>query len=220
MSQVHIQDATRVAFDASSLLQSIPSTFNLDAAEVDGKLAHESTVTPNFSCEDQKEMDVGGHQLASSLSRRSQDHRSTMGSKSWNKQIVSSQSLLKQYFCGSVRIKQVVRSSSLAAIECNKYMEEDQFEKQTSISINPSAWMRWLGIVCGFHMHLNNSYSHSWKFSLDSFRRVDDDAPIYRLCSEGNLAAVRELLIRGEASAKDTDSRGTTPLHVSSYRLH
>ena len=50
---------------------------------------------------------------------------------------------------------------------------------------------------------------------LDTFRPVPDDAPIFKFCTEGLLSAVRRLLIEGQASVRDTDSRGRTALHVS-----
>ena len=44
---------------------------------------------------------------------------------------------------------------------------------------------------------------------------VPDAALIFEFCQEGNMAGARSLLSRGEASVRDIDSLGRTPLYVS-----
>ena len=50
---------------------------------------------------------------------------------------------------------------------------------------------------------------------LEVVRSVPDDAMIFELCREGRVCCVEALISRGEASAKDVDSQGRTPLYVS-----
>ena len=54
-----------------------------------------------------------------------------------------------------------------------------------------------------------------WKYSLQIFRAVPENAPIFEFCRDGNLAAVRTLLSTGHASPWDRDPEGRTPLFVS-----
>jgi len=54
-----------------------------------------------------------------------------------------------------------------------------------------------------------------WKYSLQIFRAVPENALIFEFCREGNLAAVRTLLSTGNASPWDRDPEGRTPLYVS-----
>ena len=51
--------------------------------------------------------------------------------------------------------------------------------------------------------------------ALDVVRSVPDDAEIFKLCEEGNLSRVQALFSEGQASVKDFDSIGRTPLYVS-----
>ena len=44
---------------------------------------------------------------------------------------------------------------------------------------------------------------------------VPDDALIFEFCREGNLAGVKTLLSKGQASVRDVDSLGRTALFVS-----
>jgi hypothetical protein len=44
---------------------------------------------------------------------------------------------------------------------------------------------------------------------------VPNDALIFELCREGNVGAIRRLLIHGHASLDDVNEMGETPLHVS-----
>ncbi|KAI4100258.1 MAG: hypothetical protein LQ339_005565, partial [Xanthoria mediterranea] len=46
------------------------------------------------------------------------------------------------------------------------------------------------------------------------------DALIFKFCKDGNLPAVRTLLLEGQASVRDTDSQGCTPLHYAARSFH
>lgn len=99
--------------------------------------------------------------------------------------------------------------------EMAEWTGEDQTESQTWIMIRPAAWCRIFGIKHDLHLSLQSSAIFGWKHSLQSFRLVNDDAPILHLCMKGDMFGVRQLLCKGEASVYDIDSRGMTALHVS-----
>jgi len=44
---------------------------------------------------------------------------------------------------------------------------------------------------------------------------VPNNALIFEFCREGNVGAIRRLLIHGHASLDDVNEMGETPLHVS-----
>ena len=93
------------------------------------------------------------------------------------------------------------------------------FEYQTWITFRPANWLVKLGAKHGFHAYLAESSTQGWQHHLKTFCPVPNDAPIFQLCSTGNLAAVRDMLSGGHASVRDTDSLGRTPLHVSGLGL-
>lgn len=92
---------------------------------------------------------------------------------------------------------------------------QEQEEQQTSCTVSPAAWLSILGLNWGFHVNLAHSYVKGWKFTVDPFRAIPDDSLIFEFCRAGNLDAVRTLLTKGQASVRDTDSSGKTPLFVS-----
>lgn len=58
------------------------------------------------------------------------------------------------------------------------------------------------------------SNATGWQFNFNPVRAVPDNSPIFNACRKGNVSVVRYLLSEGEASVRDTDSKGWTPLHV------
>ena len=88
-------------------------------------------------------------------------------------------------------------------------------EYETTYTVYPTAWLIRLGVRLGLRLTNLSSSIRGWKYTLETFRPVPDSALIFRLCKSGNVTAVRKLLAEGNASVKDTDSFGYTPLHVS-----
>lgn len=141
--------------------------------------------------------------------------------KMWNKHLLYSQRILEECFCGSIEIRSEAESLQLATENREQeWKEGSPIDRKTTIVIRPATWLKRLGIMNGLSVRLFSSSIKGWKFILDSFRLVPDNAPIFEFCKNGNLPAVRELLMRGKASAKDTNSRGRTPLHVGIAVLH
>ena len=98
----------------------------------------------------------------------------------------------------------------------SRYNEHrDQYEHEMLITICPASWLVKLGISFAPRGSLFRSTISGWKYQLNAFRLVPSDALIFEFCLNNNLAGVQSLLSRGEASVKDMDLWGRTPLHVS-----
>ena len=93
--------------------------------------------------------------------------------------------------------------------------EQDQHEDETSYTVYPATWLIRLGIQYGFCLKFLSSSAQGWQLRLNACRRVPDEASIFKLCRRGDISAIKSLLSSGRASARDTDSTGRTPLHVS-----
>lgn len=94
----------------------------------------------------------------------------------------------------------------------------NQYENEISITIFPAWWLIKLGISYAPRGSLFRSTTSGWKYQFNPYRLVSSDALIFEFCQSNNLAGVQTLLSRGEASVKDMDSLGRTPLHVSQFR--
>ena len=99
--------------------------------------------------------------------------------------------------------------------DLTSHYEQDQQVHKISYTIYPSPWLIRLGIHYGLRLGFLSSSTQGWKNTLNTFCPVPDDALIFEFCRQGNVPAVRDLLSRGHASVRDTDSWGATPLHVS-----
>lgn len=104
-----------------------------------------------------------------------------------------------------------VQSKCLACAE-----QDDCFEYDNIFTLTPPRWLARLGFTNGLSGRLSHSSVCGPTIALDAIRSVPDDAKIFDLCEEGDLGGVRDLLSQGEASVKDVDSLGRTPLYVSS----
>ncbi|MCJ1439072.1 hypothetical protein MMC27_008463 [Xylographa pallens] len=89
------------------------------------------------------------------------------------------------------------------------------YEHKMSIRIRPAWWLIKIGFSRGFQAAFSQATDQGLTFALNPFRPVPDDALIFDFCRTGNIDGVRRLLIRGEASAQDTNSLGQTPLHMA-----
>jgi hypothetical protein len=94
--------------------------------------------------------------------------------------------------------------------------QQSHYEHETSITIYPSWWLVKLGISYAPRCSLSHSTISGWKHSFNPYRLVPSNALIFEFCRKNNLSGVQTLLSRGEASVKDIDCDGRTPLHVSS----
>jgi hypothetical protein len=89
----------------------------------------------------------------------------------------------------------------------------ENIERDVAYIIYPKL-LRKIGISVG--MQISAKSITGWKYSIQPFRSVPEEAMIFEFCREGNVAAVRTLFNRGEASPWDRDHFGRTPLWVGS----
>jgi len=85
----------------------------------------------------------------------------------------------------------------------------------SSFTFFPSYWLTKVGLNYGMEANVFPTPT-GWQFNFNPIRAVPDDSPIFSACRKGNISAVRFLLTEGKASVRDTNSKGWTPLHVSS----
>ena len=121
-----------------------------------------------------------------------------------------------EFFLGTIRARITTKlqesRESGSRTTCYK---QDQYEDETLYTIYPAPWLVRLGIHHGIRLECSSRSTQGWKYALQIFSLVPDNALIFEYCQQGNLPAVQSLLVRGYASVRDTDSRGHTPLHVS-----
>jgi hypothetical protein len=102
----------------------------------------------------------------------------------------------------------VKRVTNRYASPCEALVEED-----VSYVISPSALLRWIGISRGVSIYTKPT--DGWQFTLQPFTVIPEESLIFEFCREGNLAGVQTLFKLGQASVRDRDRSGQTPLHVS-----
>jgi hypothetical protein len=85
----------------------------------------------------------------------------------------------------------------------------------SSFTFFPSWWLTKVGMKYGMEASLFSTPT-GWQFNFNPIRAIPDDSPIFKACQQGNVETVRFLLSEGSASVRDTNSKGWTPLHVSS----
>ncbi|WQF81183.1 Putative fungal domain of STAND protein [Colletotrichum destructivum] len=101
------------------------------------------------------------------------------------------------------------------------YQSADPQADRTSytISFYPAHWLVWCGVRYGMQLSLLQSMG-GWTRRLEPLRMVRDDALVFKLCREGNIGAIRTLIAKGEASARDITPNWNMPLHEAAYHGH
>ena len=94
-----------------------------------------------------------------------------------------------------------------------------EYLEETRMVVSPCTWLVRLGFWHGLRLKWLSSSSYGWQTTLDTIRTVPDDALIVQLCETGNVPSVKHMLSNGQASVRDVDSQGWTPLHVSRLLL-
>lgn len=149
------------------------------------------------------------------------DSSSGFGRQEWrSKRTLTEKKSTTHFMLGTVRVrsrtKLQISSGENDLTRCGRL---GQCEHESTYTIYPAPWLVWLGVRCGLRLGFGSSPIQGWKNTLNTFRPVPDDALIFKFCEDGNLPAVRTLLTEGQASVRDTDSQGCTPLHVSSCMM-
>ena len=93
--------------------------------------------------------------------------------------------------------------------------EEGHFGYENIFRLIPPSWLVRFGFTYGLSGFMSQSTLSTPTIGLEVVRSVPDDAVIFELCRQGRVCCVQTLISRGEASAKDVDSQGRTPLYVS-----
>lgn len=138
--------------------------------------------------------------------------------KTRSKRILTKQESTTHFMLGTVRVQSKTKLQiSSDEDDLTRRDGPDQCERKSTFTITPAAWLVWLGIRRGLRLGFQSSPIQGWKNTLNTFRPVPDNALIFEFCKDGNLPAVRTLLLGGQASVRDTDSGGFTPLHVSAF---
>ncbi|KAI9699769.1 MAG: hypothetical protein M1836_002804 [Candelina mexicana] len=106
-------------------------------------------------------------------------------------------------------------SSTGCSIDIDRHRE--QYEVETFFVLHPAPWLAGWGVRYGVKAMVSRSIK-GWQNNLKHFRVVANESLIFDFCKEGNIAGVRRLFLRGEASPLDTDLQGRTPLHFAANR--
>ena len=121
-----------------------------------------------------------------------------------------------KYFLGDLQTHTLTKKVNTSSSD--QYSSSLAFDSGQTMTVHvfyPASWLVRLGLKCGFRVQLADSRFSGRVASLATFNVVSDDASIFESCRQGNVSAVRNLLVQGNASIKDSDSCGQTPLHVS-----
>lgn len=106
-----------------------------------------------------------------------------------------------------------VRYSTLK-VETEGTASAGRAEVITSFIFYPSSWFSRLGFRAGAEANIQFSPNTGWRFHVTPVWAVPESSLIFDFCRTGNVAAVKQMLARGDASVKDTSPKGWTPLHV------
>ena len=142
------------------------------------------------------------------LSRKASDKRVWMGSEY----------TAGSSFFGSYAVKTDTWAQSSSRGKEIEELEEDDFERKTTIKIHPADWLIRLGLNIALRLAVGHT-SCGWQQTLETYRVVPFSAPIFEACREGELTVVQELFARGKASLWDRNPNGEGPLYVSIQEL-
>ncbi|MCJ1377574.1 hypothetical protein MMC17_000669 [Xylographa soralifera] len=143
----------------------------------------------------------------------------------WNHRKKHQQLSSYNYSIENVFGKVVVNSTtslkqSVSDPENDVWENRQLYEHKMTISIQPAWWLVKIGFNHGLKVAFLRSTAQGVKIALDPFRLVPRNALIFDFCYTGNIDGVRRLLQRGEASPRDTDSLGRTPLYIAASGCH
>ena len=137
-------------------------------------------------------------------------------SRSRRKQTLAWNDAVMEFGFGTVYIQSKTSCSELKRTDVvTRSSLDDEYEHESSFTVSPAAWLVSLGFKYGLHFSLVKSSIRGWKQTLSTSCHVPDDALVFEFCKQGNVSGVRSLLLRGDASVRDIDSQGRTPLFVS-----
>ncbi|KAF7861665.1 uncharacterized protein EAF02_010619 [Botrytis sinoallii] len=103
-----------------------------------------------------------------------------------------------------------IRSSSTKRTSRHVLGSRETAETKVGVVFYPAKWLHRLGVSVGIRM--SATVDNGWMFTFNSFGAVPEDALIFDLCRQGNVAGVKILLDRGDASLECENPLGKTPL--------
>ena len=133
-------------------------------------------------------------------------------SPTWRKDCLTHQYYTSDHFFGTIHVER--KNFRLQSCTSDD-LDTCQYLYQTSFTFHPAPWLIMLGLHCVIRFNSAGSFSQGWKYTIETARSVPDNALIFEFCQAGDLDGVRSLLSNGQASVRDTDSLGRTPLYVS-----
>ena len=122
---------------------------------------------------------------------------------------IRDQDLINHFLTIQKRTKQ--RRTTKHFPSSTKSTEEEHFD----YVLYPANILRRFGFAYGLLMQMNST---SWQFTLQPFNVIKETSPIFEFCRNGNVKAIQTLIGLREASVRDRDPYGRTPLWVRSLR--
>ncbi|KAL2827749.1 hypothetical protein BDW59DRAFT_160056 [Aspergillus cavernicola] len=85
---------------------------------------------------------------------------------------------------------------------------------RTTFIFHPACWLLRLGFRYGLKAMALNHHK-TWQYTILPVPAVPDNSLIFEFCMDGNIDGVRALFARGQASVRDTNTKGWSPLHFA-----
>ncbi|ESZ97746.1 hypothetical protein SBOR_1871 [Sclerotinia borealis F-4128] len=108
-----------------------------------------------------------------------------------------------------------VSSASSKVTRTHGLGSQEAVNTRIGVVFYPAKWLYRLGVSFGIRM--SASVDNGWMFTFSSFGAVPEDALIFDLCRQGNVAGINILLNRGDASLECENPQGRTPLWTAAY---
>ncbi|KAI9649749.1 hypothetical protein NHQ30_002330 [Ciborinia camelliae] len=202
-------------------VKSLPSTYDssrllaaVDTTTLRVPNSHEDKKSPGYPRSTSTMIDTMGLQKSSSVL----SGEVTSAANSFQQQIITHTSSRTtswetdgQTSISSFRIS----SASRKIRRTYEHGSQEAVNTRIGIVFYPAKWLYRLGVSVGIRM--SATVDNGWMFTFSSFGAVPEDALIFDLCRQGNVAGVKMLLDRGDASLECENPQGKTPLSTASY---
>lgn len=86
-------------------------------------------------------------------------------------------------------------------------------QRELVYALYPSWLLSKFGVSYGIWISARST--NGWQYTIRPFNAVSGNALIFQFCKAGNVAAVQTLISAGQASVRDRDPDGRTPLWAS-----
>ncbi|KAL9120774.1 MAG: hypothetical protein Q9187_002672 [Circinaria calcarea] len=131
---------------------------------------------------------------------------------------VRTRSNILQTFIGSLHVESKtihVQPKYSSIRPAHDSQSEAQYEYQTaSVIVYPAPWLVNRGF--SYSPRVNAAGPPFWDLKLRVTHAVPDDNLVFEFCKQGNVPGLKCLFARKQASTKDVDSQGRTPIYRKS----